>query len=145
MDHFDNGSPYRNRPRFWLELTLAAFAVLGIAFFLSHKPSHFKLPSCVFHDLTGLYCPGCGCTRALTRLVRGDVSGAFRNNPTTIPGFLVCAYLFALRLKTFWNGREPNWGAVCYVGLATCFTLVVFTVLRNIPLEALDFLRPLKQ
>jgi len=37
-------------------------------------------PHCVFHDLTGLQCPGCGTTRALHHLLHGDVAGALRLN-----------------------------------------------------------------
>ena len=31
------------------------------------------LPPCMFHAMTGLYCPGCGGTRAGYALLRGDV------------------------------------------------------------------------
>ena len=32
------------------------------------------LPGCVFYQFTGLYCPGCGMTRALHALVHGDLA-----------------------------------------------------------------------
>ena len=38
-------------------------------------------PPCMFHAFTGLYCVGCGLTRALHALVHGDVPGAFAMNP----------------------------------------------------------------
>ena len=31
------------------------------------------MPPCIFHKITGLYCLGCGGTRAMFALVRGDV------------------------------------------------------------------------
>src|SRR5688500_20303324 len=37
-------------------------------------------PSCLFHDLTGWYCPGCGITRALHALVHFEVARAFAMN-----------------------------------------------------------------
>ena len=35
---------------------------------------------CPIHAVTGWYCPGCGGTRAIWALLRGDVVGALRDN-----------------------------------------------------------------
>ena len=43
--------------------------------------SHAFFPRCVFHQVTGLQCPGCGATRALYALLHGDVARAFWFNP----------------------------------------------------------------
>jgi hypothetical protein len=56
---------------------IAAGAVILYRF--DPATAHFY-PHCVFHDLTGLQCPGCGTTRALHHLLHGDVAGAFRLN-----------------------------------------------------------------
>ena len=37
-------------------------------------------PHCPFQLMTGLQCPGCGTTRALHRLLHGDLVAAFRLN-----------------------------------------------------------------
>lgn len=39
---------------------------------------------CVFHSLTGLYCPGCGATRTLHALVHFDLPGALAMNPLLV-------------------------------------------------------------
>ena len=36
---------------------------------------------CVFYEITGLYCPGCGITRLCLSLFEGDIYQAFRYNP----------------------------------------------------------------
>jgi hypothetical protein len=39
---------------------------------------------CPYRLATGGWCPGCGCTRALSAVVRGDLSTSFALNPWTI-------------------------------------------------------------
>ena len=50
------------------------------------------LPPCPFATLTGLFCPGCGATRALHALLHLDVAGAFAMNPLLV----LCLPLLAL-------------------------------------------------
>lgn len=44
---------------------------LGMFFFL--RAVHVPIPPCYFRRLTGLYCPGCGGTRAWAALIHGQV------------------------------------------------------------------------
>lgn len=39
---------------------------------------------CLFHWLTGLYCPGCGGTRAALHLLHGDIAGSLRYHPLVL-------------------------------------------------------------
>lgn len=52
----------------WIFLALTAG--LGIALHLGAF-DQLNPPPCTLHSLTGLYCPGCGGTRALAALLRG--------------------------------------------------------------------------
>ena len=60
----------RTRPR------LAAFAALTAAFVAAAfwKPSDDGPILCAFKNGTGLACPGCGMTRSLAALAKGDLS-----------------------------------------------------------------------
>lgn len=61
---------------FWL----AAERLLGL---------EFSLPPCVFHSLTGLYCPGCGGTRAVRYLLHGQLGKSLFYNPVVLYGAIV--------------------------------------------------------
>ena len=50
---------------------------------------------CVFHELTGLYCPGCGGTRAVKALLAGHPILSFQYHPLVLYCALV-ALLFAV-------------------------------------------------
>ena len=51
------------------------------------------LPSCLWHRWTGLPCPGCGTTRALVRVLHGDVTAGFLLNP--LASCAACVFVVA--------------------------------------------------
>ncbi len=92
-------------------------------------------PPCIFRKATGIYCPGCGSTRALRALSQGDFLAALRYNPLTIAVLFALPFLLVL--------RRPKFRAVYYrFAVVVCAVVIVFFILRNIPISAFDFLRP---
>ena len=65
-----------------------------------------KLP-CIFHELTGLYCPGCGGTRALKALLRGDVVLSFLYHPLVLYCVFVAA-IFFVSYMIYWKTKKPQ-------------------------------------
>ena len=65
---------------------------------------------CLFHLVTGAYCPGCGGTRALLALLHGRLADSIRLNPlvlymaVSIPSFL---------LYRFYCAGEKEAGTAC--------------------------------
>ncbi len=53
----------------------------GLALLLATEASRLGLVLCPFRRLTHLPCPGCGMTRALLALGRGDLHGALTFHP----------------------------------------------------------------
>ena len=98
------------------------------------SPGAQRLPKCLFHEWTGLYCPGCGGTRALYALLHGDLKTSLHDNPLLIPAGLTAA---ALIVKPRIALRRP-------VVVAIIVIVVGFTVLRNIPCEPFTALAPLQ-
>jgi hypothetical protein len=117
-------------PRLWA----VGFGLLLAASFLFWvNPTQCRwLPSCAFHKLTGLYCPGCGSTRALHALLHGDVLTAMRFNILAVIGLPVLAILACWRRLAL--RPVVGWGALVIA--------VLFGILRNLPLESLQVLRP---
>ena len=61
------------------------------------------LNACVFLDLTGLPCPSCGSTRAMSALAHGEIVRAFALNPL-LTAFLTALLLYlGTRLLTGWT------------------------------------------
>ena len=60
---------------------------------------YFKIP-CVFRRFLGLYCPGCGMTRAIISVIHLDFLSAFYYNPLVFSLPYVAIYvLFDLKSK----------------------------------------------
>jgi len=60
----------------WASVSLAS--AIGLLVLLKLQ---IPLPSCPFHDLTGLPCPTCGATRCFIQLCQGHFGAAFGWNP----------------------------------------------------------------
>lgn len=60
-------------------VNFSALAVT-VVFLLLDRATDGELFACSFHRVLGLYCPGCGSTRALKSLLRFDILSAVRYN-----------------------------------------------------------------
>lgn len=80
---------------------MAAVGLRGMLYGIIHMP-------CLFNLLTGLYCPGCGGTRAVNYLLHGEVLKSFTYHPLVPYTILVVAAecLTALAAKIF---RKPGY------------------------------------
>ena len=124
-------------------LALTALALLGAVFFFFDPVHHSFYPTCMFHKLTGLNCPGCGGLRALHQLTHGNFVTAFHCNPLLIA--LLPFFLFVgIRWLTN-GGREFN-GNTVFLRPGVLWTLaavtLLFTVLRNLPWAAFAWMSP---
>jgi hypothetical protein len=122
----------------------AAFAFVVISggavlFFFDPTKNNFY-PICQFHLLTGLYCPGCGATRASYQLLHGNLMAALHDNAL----YVVSLAALAARGVWFLKRRHyhqpvghfiPPTALWVFLGVA-----LVFVVLRNMP--EFSFLAP---
>ena len=113
-------------------LLAAATACIVVLMFPPGSPEAQRLPKCLFHEWTGLYCPGCGTTRALYALMHGDLKTSLHENLLLIPAGLTATALIV----------KPRIGLCRPVAIAIIVVVVGFTVLRNIPCEPFTALAP---
>lgn len=99
---------------------------------------------CLFHLLTGLYCPGCGSGRALEALLRLDIGAALGYNVLFVIALPLMAYYLLKQYIVLVFCRDPlplfnisSWGIV-----AVPILLAAFWVLRNIPVSPFTWLAP---
>lgn len=101
------------------------------------------LPPCPLRALTGIYCPGCGSTRALYDLLHADVAGALAMNPLLVV-LLPLLLLMALRA----GDLLPTWPpfervlAIARRPRAWLWLLLGYGVLRNLPWLPFTWLAP---
>ncbi len=106
---------------------IISFVILGILLIAVFIGYGYRIP-CIFHEITGLYCPGCGGTRMCLSLLKLDIYQAFRYNmllTIAIPFIIlhfICRYIFKLKYKI------PNWFIYFLIVI-----VLVFGILRNIP------------
>lgn len=70
-------------------IVIALITVLVMIVMINGIGILHKMPPCAFNKVTGLYCPGCGGTRATIALFRGQIIRSFRFHPFVLYGFVV--------------------------------------------------------
>ena len=95
---------------------------------------------CIFNKVTGLYCPGCGITRAIRALVKGDIRASFRNN---ILLYTVFPVIFILEIiKKRYRKSEKFKKVYKIIIIILLVFVIIFGVLRNIP--GFEYLAPIE-
>ena len=132
-------SPTTRKAAVALLLVAALAACIGLLLVFDPNAADSRLPQCLFRLLTGLYCPGCGMTRALHALLHA--SAAWAMNPMIV---LMLALLPAMAWHQL--GRQPalpaSFSRVLMNGKAWIALLVAFGVLRNLPWAPVAWMAP---
>jgi hypothetical protein len=129
------------KPTLIVLLVGAVATVLIVVFYLNPTTTAFY-PKCLLHETTGLYCPGCGATRALYCLLHGKILEALHDNALVI---LVLPVLGATMLWRSRRRRPPSmdsrFRSIWIVVLLA--VVVAFGILRNLPARPFYWLAPL--
>jgi Protein of unknown function (DUF2752) len=119
----------------WIISTLVLLTVATAAsiLYLFDPSSYGFYPTCLFHRMTGLLCPGCGSLRALHQLLHGHIWTAFQYNPMLVTGLPFLAVMGGLILGASFREKPVTFAVprkwvflIIGIGLA-------FSIWRNIP------------
>lgn len=117
-------------------------ALLSIVlYYYLNQRFNFSIP-CVFYKITGYYCPGCGITRCLFSLLKGNIYKAFMYNQLV---FLLLPFLFFYAIYSgyiyIYNKENkimkkiPN-----FIFIILLCIVIAFGIIRNI--DYFSYLRP---
>ncbi len=126
-------------------MVLVVLLGLAYSFFIDPTKSPGGTLPCVTREAFGVYCPGCGDTRALHALTHGRILTAFDYNLLFPFIVLILAWYYLVGLTTLFFRKRvmwipqslPTW-AIVTLGV----TIGAFTVLRNLPWWPFTILAP---
>ena len=125
----------------WFALAAIVSLLAAGVYLALNRPEPGSFIPCIFNMATGLYCPGCGGTRAAHLALNGDLVGALRQNALVVlalPLLVGCLFLGARYVAT------GKWSSVNLGGrkaaIGALVVLIAFGVLRNLPW--FEFLAP---
>lgn len=119
---------------YWGAILLCLLLAMVLLLFVN--PSETPLfPKCVFRQLTGWYCPGCGSGRGMYQLLRGNILLAWQLNPALIIGLLLLLLMF---LSDLFSSRSPFFHRLQRFFFSSLFaylllaSILLWWILRNI-------------
>jgi hypothetical protein len=138
------GGPLLRRRLWTAAVVLIVFVLAGVLYRFP-PTEHSFYPTCWFHTVTGLHCPGCGGTRCAYALLHGDLGQAAAFNIMVLvylPYVAVTAFnacWHAIAGRPLLRGRLPAWTIK-----VTFVLLILFWILRNLPFAPFTLLAPHK-
>lgn len=119
------------RQRRWI-IVIGVVAVIIMVYAMMDPVTSRFAPKCLFHQFTGLQCPGCGSQRMLHALLHGDIAAAWSYN-----ALLLC--VLPLLLPMLWLELDARRHPRLYmkvhslpVIISVALIIVAWWILRNI-------------
>lgn len=124
--------------------TAVIFSVLAsLIYIYLNDPSKPDFFPCLTYNYLGIYCAGCGSSRAIHQLLHGNFVLAFRYNPLMLLSMLFFLYAGAkIQINRLLGRTPPRFFATSASVYTALIILVLYTVLRNLPIFPLTLLAP---
>ena len=135
--------PVRPRRRLISGFAVVAFLIWFLVLRHNDPMVARDLVACPVWSTTGLYCTGCGSTRATHELFNLRWSSALQNNVLMVlVGIPVLLGLLIRELVMLFKGRSVVWRLPAWSWTLVIVAFLLFTILRNMPSPVFDVLRP---
>jgi hypothetical protein len=122
---------------------LILIAGLAVLFFVLNPSEHQIFPRCIFHSITGYYCPGCGSQRAIHQLLHLNFAGVVDNNFLFIPAFLLIVYHYLHQMANrIFKWKLPNIFYFKSTPWIIFGVVIVFWIVRNVSAYPFSILAP---
>lgn len=121
-------------------LAVVVVATIGLA---ARGPAGMPF-TCVFQEVTGLHCAGCGMTRATHAVLEGRLLDAVRFNPLGVVLLPLALIALVPEVIGWVRGEAPRWRMPIgrRGGLVLLVLVVGYTVARNLPWAPFTLLAP---
>lgn len=119
---------------------LVTGAIVAAVYFFLDPTRVAIFPPCLFHQLTGLDCPGCGAQRALHQLLHGHWIAAIRLNAMFVLSLPLLAWM-GFRFLTRSVRNEP-WHPNSRWWSAYIAAWIIFAIVRNLPFPVCQWFAP---
>lgn len=104
-------------------------AILLIYFLILYKFNLFKF-KCIFHEITGLNCPGCGITRMISNFIKGDFINGIKYNYFLGYTFIIVIFIIGYSIYSYISNKKIKyieWFNILYLSL-----FILWGIIRNI-------------
>ena len=120
----------------YIFVSLLITSIIIIFFVLLYKyifNNSFSISSCFFYEHLGIYCPGCGCTRAFISLLNFDIINSFYYNSAVLYSVIILfLYLFTQTIDRLFKHEKhlmPYSNFYLYTGISI---LLLNCIIRNV-------------
>lgn len=109
---------------------------------------HAVYPQCLLYNATGIYCAGCGATRAAHALLHGRILEALHDNAlfvTALPLllFVIGSYTLSAWQRQVWPKVNIDTKSFVKWSIVGLLIMTAFVIFRNLPGWPFIYLKPL--
>ncbi len=129
--------------KYFIFISVIVFLGMLSLYFFYNPSQHSFFPKCIFHQATGLHCPGCGSQRAIHKILQGDFIEGLKHNILIFLLIIVIAYQITIYgLNHFMNKNHTNLLHRSMVTKIILILVISYWILRNIDIYPFTILAP---